>query len=1128
MVRQTASTIFFEVIGTLILLVLVAAGLLAWRLSSGPLELSMFHDDIEKALTEARNGRGVEIDHVYLEWSPENRRVQVTADGLKLLDDDDLPAAAAGKAIIVMSAGSVIMREPEIISLSLEGGWIAVDRLSASEWRIAGETLPPIPAAKLPETPEAWLAWLDDLLPQMLSALKGSADQQSFEDVAFRDMQIIVLDAQRGEIMRLDGADARLSRLEGGLSLTVSGAGFGQGLPEGMGIDLTARDDFASLDAKFAIVGWPVAKLAQRLGVKDDGLQGLPSDIQITALATAADGLQSLNLEGSIGGGILPFGKQGVALEDMVLNANYNAADDRLQFEATTTGAGVVSGTFSGELSEALKGKGMQAFKWQSDAMRLDLTPRFEKAFDLNKVSMQGDLDLEQSRLKAESLTFSSGGVGFKFNGDIALLKDRQEGEPAFTGHLQAETSSDASKEDVLRFWPVALGEGARTYVLEKLEAGIVSNVKASLDMKRDTLAEGFVNDEALLVTFDVREAQVKFLPDLPAVENATGKGRLSGNAFRIDVSQATFGEWTINEGLVDFPALNPKGGDFRVFAQGAGPANDIMQTLANSRLKLNFDVSRISGDAEASYEMFRPSLKVIEPDQLRYSAHGTVRNAGLKDVMNDFSLEKATARVDLDMSGVTVTGFGDLGPAPVQFTWRDSFKDGDKPADLSASAVVTPDLLNRFGVLGRSYLSGSIPLEMQGKLSGEGLETADFSLDLDDSRIDISEIGWVKPAGEPGKASVQYQRGEGETYTATLLFDSEDANFDGDIVLGKSNKMHSAELRRAYLKDVADVSGTIRRGADDVISLSLTGPYIDLSGALPDIGSASTSAVEKGTPMTVDAEVERLRLRRGLDMKDARMAVISASDGIKTFRASGKADDGSALEASYDASGPAAPSFRITSDNAGFLTAAFLGTDVLEGGKLVLDGQLEPDRSATKLQISITDARLYNAPFLTQILSLASLQGLADTLGGDGVKFSRLDVPITISSGRYIIDGARASGPALGMTGKGFIAAKTGKIEFDGVLVPSFGLNSALGKVPIIGDLVVGRDGEGVFSLTYGVHGTLAKANVSVNPLSALAPGVIRRVFENPSDTSIPEAQPRPADKPIPSELEPLETEEF
>jgi hypothetical protein len=65
------------------------------------------------------------------------------------------------------------------------------------------------------------------------------------------------------------------------------------------------------------------------------------------------------------------------------------------------------------------------------------------------------------------------------------------------------------------------------------------------------------------------------------------------------------------------------------------------------------------------------------------------------------------------------------------------------------------------------------------------------------------------------------------------------------------------------------------------------------------------------------------------------------------------------------------------------------------------------------------------------------------------------------------------------------------------------------LGGVPIIGDLIVGRDGEGIFSITYSVSGSLEKAQVAVNPLSAVTPGILRRIFENPSDTSIPDAIP-------------------
>ena len=90
-----------------------------------------------------------------------------------------------------------------------------------------------------------------------------------------------------------------------------------------------------------------------------------------------------------------------------------------------------------------------------------------------------------------------------------------------------------------------------------------------------------------------------------------------------------------------------------------------------------------------------------------------------------------------------------------------------------------------------------------------------------------------------------------------------------------------------------------------------------------------------------------------------------------------------------------------------------------------------------------------------------------------------------------------------------GWFEQSTNDIRISGVLVPSFGVNSMLGGVPIIGDLFVGRDGEGIFSLTYSVRGSLDKAQVAINPLSAVTPGILRRIFENPADTSIPDSLP-------------------
>ena len=63
--------------------------------------------------------------------------------------------------------------------------------------------------------------------------------------------------------------------------------------------------------------------------------------------------------------------------------------------------------------------------------------------------------------------------------------------------------------------------------------------------------------------------------------------------------------------------------------------------------------------------------------------------------------------------------------------------------------------------------------------------------------------------------------------------------------------------------------------------------------------------------------------------------------------------------------------------------------------------------------------------------------------------------------------------------------------------MVPAYGINSMLGAVPILGDLLASRKGEGVFGVTYSMKGPLADPGLMVNPLSVLTPGILRRIFE-------------------------------
>ena len=90
----------------------------------------------------------------------------------------------------------------------------------------------------------------------------------------------------------------------------------------------------------------------------------------------------------------------------------------------------------------------------------------------------------------------------------------------------------------------------------------------------------------------------------------------------------------------------------------------------------------------------------------------------------------------------------------------------------------------------------------------------------------------------------------------------------------------------------------------------------------------------------------------------------------------------------------------------------------------------------------------------------------------------------------------ARAFGPAFGITADGIIDRDKNTADLRGTIAPAYSLNSLPGKIPILGRLLVGREGEGLFAVTYTMKGDLKDPRVVVNPLSALAPGFLRRMF--------------------------------
>jgi hypothetical protein len=275
-----------------------------------------------------------------------------------------------------------------------------------------------------------------------------------------------------------------------------------------------------------------------------------------------------------------------------------------------------------------------------------------------------------------------------------------------------------------------------------------------------------------------------------------------------------------------------------------------------------------------------------------------------------------------------------------------------------------------------------------------------------------------------------------------------------------------------------------------------------------PDGGSLSPAYV-------INAGVNRLRMRGDADLSNAKLLFGWDGFALRQLKVMGSDPQQKPFDLAIMPKAPNDPVGKLTliSADAGFAAAAIAGVDNVKGGSVKAEGDwtFSQNPSAT-IKVKAKSFLVAKVPAMAHLLSsVASLTGMVEALNGKGITFTDLDAPIKMANGKLTLTDCRAAGPSLGITAKGDVNLYSGAMDVNGVLVPSYGLNSLLGNLPILGDLLTSRKGEGVFGITYSVQGPADAPRVGVNPLSAITPGILRRIFEpfRKSPTEIAEKAP-------------------
>ncbi|HYD73195.1 MAG TPA: AsmA-like C-terminal region-containing protein, partial [Candidatus Binatia bacterium] len=645
---------------------------------------------------------------------------------------------------------------------------------------------------------------------------------------------------------------------------------------------------------------------------------------------------------------------------------------------------------------------------------------------------------------------------------------------------------------------------------------GRVTDTTLRLDIRPDDLADGVLSDEAVDVRFNVADGALRFLTTMSPVTHINGSAIVRGNRFDMTAASARINNLVVRDGRVEIPRFKPKGELATISARADGAARNMIELLLQEPLglgdRLPIEAASVTGTGSVTLRLQRPMLREVPFENWRFTVNGAIRDFAGNMSARRVALSQGQLSVRGDQRAVTVSGPIRAGTSQIQnVRWTENIiagRRGRSSSEYQISGDFDANDLERLGYPVARYAQGRIGVTVSGEGRGFDVDNARIDLDLTNAAIEAPRQFWTKRAGQAASARFNVQRQS----DGGLLFTDLDArgaglNAQGRVRLTRDERIQEADLTRLVIEGRSDARLTATRAADGGLDVNVRGALFD---AAPFMGSerqpegaTPTATRAPPAPLRASVVVSRLKMRGGATMSNARVNLTMLRGALAMLTAEGQSPRNGAFSLALGPR-PDDPQGRIRmrSEDAGFAVAALTGMDNIIGGSASADGDWRGGPpSQARFNVSMRDFNVVRLPAMAQLLSSAgSLTGLVDTLNGDGIGFSVMEAQMAYANDRVTFTEGAMRGPAMGLTGSGSYDIARDNLDVDGVVAPSPLLNlSMLGEVPVIGNLLVSRRGEGVFGMTYAINGEAAQPRVGVNPVSALTPGILRRIFEPP-----------------------------
>lgn len=1111
---------------------MITVGLIYFRLSQGPISLQPFIASIESGITaDLDQGMTAKVEDAMVVMGENGLEFRLKK--LEILESDgDLVASAPLAAASVSTTDlfklqivpkRVFLIEPRVFLFYSDEGGLALS-FSGAEGAGEREIVPPSPvpversqASTIAKTKPGVASERIDLARKLIElnekARRGVLASTKLREIGLRDASVVLVFAGQTSEWRVPNFVVDLGRSSAGS--VISGSGWvdsGQGEWK-FGFSTLETDADNTVKLKLDVQDFVPSTLARavpRLSL-----------FNTLAMRVSGSGAIDLTASGDVASSRLDltFGSGDINLPNVARPLSIGSGSIALTYDGAAKVLTVAPSTIAWSKSQiTMVGSARQGgdpksgdtywdYELKSRDGSLAADDLAVAPSNIDALQLSGRLTPKTGVIQIKDASLRANGGEMSAKGEIASgaagSSTRIEGKIA---NLKLDT--------VKSLWPAAFAPGARKWVGTKLSGdvrtGSVNIVTGDFLRSGDAVEAGTAQRtsfalEAVGLKASVIEGAAPLTAARALITSENGVVEL--NVPEADLAAGPKGPVQVkNVKLVatDLGTILPKGNlTFRIVGPLAS-ALDVVRKLPDSPVTesaLPADTA-IDGKLDGQFAVTMPLIETVQRQDVKVTGKARLTDLKAKPKAGLVELQGGSLAVDVGETAAEAKGELIVNGVVAKLQWQDALgtREGTPAAPLLITAKLDNADRTQLGLDLNHMVQGDVPIEISVQPQPAGDAAIRFKADLSPAELYVEDVNWTKPSGRKCalELDVGKARPDGRIDLNNVKIVGDDVAIEGSAILDPDKEMREFNFPRFSLGLVSRLQLSGKMTKDNTWVMKAKGSTYDGKRYFDSLfnleGASKIKPRNPASGVDVEADIGTVLGYQESALKNFKMKMSTRKQKVVSLEATADLDGGRTFKAVIP---PNAKERKLLaeSNDAGQMFKVVGFYPNAQNGNLRMEVDLDGSGPAEKTgSLVVENFQILGEPVFNELAS--SGQG-SQRIQREVIEFDRMRVPFSVGHNQFVMSESYLRGPIMGMSMRGRIDYGQGRVNIGGTYIPLQGVNAAICDLPIFGQIVAGANCEGIFGITFALQGSNKNPEVIVNPLSLVAPGIFRDIFQ-------------------------------